>query len=139
MRPIVLYKSNGDLQTPTDEGVYTLSNGTVYYSELFCDPDDTPGWSIQYQWSAALVAAITVEKSNRPKDAGKTGGKVSSYASVGSGWCTTSAPTVSAAASAADTFVEYSGDMAYRRRLKIDVTTGGTFSAFEHSKSRGAR
>lgn len=139
MRSIVLYKSDGVQQTPTDEGVYTLANATVYYAELFCDPEFTPGWSIQYKWNAALVAAITVEKSNRPKDAGETGGAVTSYAAVGSGWATTSAPTVSAAASAADTFVEYSGDMAGRRRIAVNVTTGGTFSAFEHAKSRGAR
>jgi len=139
MRMGKLYKSDGVEQTPTDEGVYTLTDATVYYAELFHDAQDTVGWSIQYKWNAALVAAITVEKSNRAKDPGPPGGNVASYAAVGSGWATTSAPTVSAAASAADTFVEYSGDMAYRRRVKIDVTTGGTLSIFEHAKSRGAR
>lgn len=138
MKPLVLYKSDGTRQTPTDDGVFTLANSTVYYAELFEDPADSKGWSIHYQWNAALVAAITVEKSNRSKEAGKPGGPVTSYAAVGSGWATTSAPTVSAASSAVETFVEYDGDLAFRRRIKIDVTTGGTFSAFEHAKKRGA-
>lgn len=134
-RMVKLYTAAGVEQTPDDEGVYTLADSTVYYAEFFDAPRDRIGWSVHWKWNAALVAAITIEKSNRAKEAGVAGGSVTSYATAG--WATTSAATVSPAGSAAEQIEEYTDDMAARRRAKIDVTTGGTLSGFEHSKMRG--
>jgi hypothetical protein len=139
MKPIKILKAtDGTEPAVTDEGMYTLAAGpATYYAELYDNADDTVGWSIHYDWNAALIATITVEKSNRAVRAGVAGGSVTAWAATG--WGATSAPAVSPAASALESVVEYSGDMAGRRRLKIVVTTAGTMRAWEHSKSRGAR
>ena len=131
-----MYTAAGAEQTPDDTGTFTLSNATVYYVEFFDDIADRTGLSVHWEYNAALVAAITVEASNRPSDGPFA---VSSYAAVGSGWATTSATTVSPAASADETVAHYADMMSKRLRAKIDVTTGGTLRGTEHSKARGAR
>ncbi len=131
-----LYTSAGATVTPNDAGTFTLSNGTVYYAELFDDIPDRTGFSVHWEYNAALVAAITLEASNRPSDGPFA---VSSYAAVGSGWATTGATTISPAASAGETVGHYADYMSMRLRAKIDVTTGGTLRGTEHSKARGAR
>ena len=128
MRPIVdLYKSDGVKQTPTSN-VFTLADATTYYAEL-TEFDDARGtFSLHYKYNAALVAAITLEASNRDY------ADATAYAAVGSGWATTSATTVSPAASADETVAHYADFMAARARIKIVVTTGGTLRIDEHSK-----
>lgn len=127
MRPIVdLYKSDGTKQTPT-ANVFTLAAGT-FYAELTEFVDARSGFSLHYTYNAALVAAITIEVSNRDR------ADVTMYAAVGSGWATTSATTVSPAASAGETVGHYADMMAARTRIKIVVTTGGTLRIDEHSK-----
>ena len=128
MRPIVdLYKSDGTKQTPT-ANVFTLADATTYYAELTEFVEGRSMFSLHYLYNAALVAAITLEASNRPRD------EVTSYAAVGSGWATTSATTVSPAASAGETVAHYADYLAARVRIKIVVTTGGTLRIDEHSK-----
>jgi hypothetical protein len=128
MRPIVdLYKSDGTKQTPT-ANVFTLADATTYYAELTEFVDARSGFSLHYKYNAALVAAITVEASNRDRT------DVTSVAAVGSGWATTTATTVSPAASAGETVAHYADMMAARTRIKIVVTTGGTLRIDEHSK-----
>lgn len=128
MRPIVdLYKSDGAKQTPASN-VFTLADATTYYAELTEFIEGRSGFSVHYLYNAALVAAITLEASNRPRD------EVNSYAAVGSGWATTSATTVSPAASAGETVAHYADYLAARIRIKIVVTTGGTLRIDEHSK-----
>lgn len=128
MRPIVdLYKSDGTKQTPT-ANVFTLADATIYYAELTEFVDARKGFSLHYLYNAALVAAITIEVSNRDR------ADVTMYAAVGSGWATTSATTVSPAASAGETVGHYADMMAARTRIKIVVTTGGTLRIDEHSK-----
>lgn len=128
MRPIVdLYKSDGTKQTPA-ANVFTLADATTYYAELTEYVDGRSGFSMHYKYNAALVAAITVEASNRPHS------EVNAYAAVGSGWATTSAATVSPAASAGETVAHYADFFAGRARIKIDVTTGGTLRLDECSK-----
>lgn len=131
-----LYSAAGAEQTPSDNGTFTLSNGTVYYAELYDDIPDRTGFSIHWEYNAALVASITLEASNRPIEGPFA---VSSYAAVGSGWATTGATTISPAASAGETVGQYADYMANRLRAKIDVTTGGTLRGTMHSKARGAR
>ncbi len=128
MRPIVdLYKSDGTKQTPT-ANVFTLADSTTYYAELTEFDDARTAFSLHYKYNAALVAAITIEASNRDfADA-------TAYAAVGSGWATTSATTVSPAASADETVAHYADFLAARARIKIVVTTGGTLRIDEHSK-----
>lgn len=128
MRPIVdLYKSDGVKQTPTSN-VFTLADSTTYYAELTEFDDARTAFSLHYKYNAALVAAITIEASNRDfADA-------TAYAAVGSGWATTSATTVSPAASAGETVAHYADFLAARARIKIVVTTGGTLRIDEHSK-----
>ena len=128
MRPIVdLYKSDGVKQTPT-ANVFTLADATTYYAELTEFVEGRSMFSLHYLYNAALVAAITLEASNRPRD------EVNAYAAVGSGWATTSATTVSPAASAGETVAHYADYLAARVRIKIVVTTGGTLRIDEHSK-----
>lgn len=128
MRPIVdLYKSDGTKQTPT-ANVFTLAGATTYYAELTEFVEGRSMFSLHYLYNAALVAAITLEASNRPRD------EVNAYAAVGSGWATTSATTVSPAASAGETVAHYADYLAARTRIKIVVTTGGTLRIDEHSK-----
>jgi hypothetical protein len=133
MRMLVLFKSDGVQQTPDDEGVYTLANATTYYAEFREDIDDCSVFSVHWKYNAALVAAITIEASNRPEHS------VTSYAATGSGWVATGATTISPAASAGEALPQYADFAAFRGRAKIDVTTGGTLSGFEHSKQRDAR
>lgn len=128
-----LYTAAGVEQTPDDTGTFTLSNATVYYVEFFDDIGDRTGLSVHWEYNAALVAAITLEASNRPAD------RVTSYAAVGSGWATTSATAVSPAASAGERVAHYADFMSARMRAKVDVTTGGTLRGTEHSKARGSR
>ena len=123
-----LYTSAGATVTPNDAGTFTLSNGTVYYAELFDDIPDRTGFSVHWEYNAALVAAITLEASNRER------ADVTIYAAVGSGWATTGATTISPAASAGETVGHYADMMAARTRIKIVVTTGGTLRIDEHSK-----
>ena len=133
MRPIVdLYKSDGTKQTPA-ANVFTLADATTYYAELTEFVEGRSMFSLHYLYNAALVAAITLEASNRPAD------RVTSYAAVGGGWATTSATAVSPAASAGETVAHYADFMSARMRAKIDVTTGGTLRGTEHSKARGSR
>ena len=128
MRPIVdLYKSDGTKQTPASN-VFTLADATTYYAELTEFVDARGGFSLHYNYSAALVAAITLEVSNRER------ADVTIYAAVGSGWATTGATTISPAASAGETVGHYADMMAARTRIKIVVTTGGTLRIDEHSK-----
>jgi hypothetical protein len=128
MRPIVdLYKSDGTKQTPT-ANVFTLAGATTYYAELTEFVEGRSAFSLHYLYNAALVAAITLEASNRPRD------EVNTYAAVGSGWATTSATTVSPAASAGETVAHYADYLAARVRIKIVVATGGTLRIDEHSK-----
>ena len=128
MRPIVdLYKSDGTKQTPT-ANVFTLADATTYCAELTEFVEGRSMFSLHYLYNAALVAAITLEASNRPRD------EVNAYAAVGSGWATTSATTVSPAASAGETVAHYANYLAARVRIKIVVTTGGTLRIDEHSK-----
>ncbi len=128
MRPIVdLYKSDGTKQTPT-ANVFTLADATTYCAELTEFVEGRSAFSLHYLYNAALVAAITLEASNRPRD------EVNAYAAVGSGWATTSATTVSPAASAGETVAHYADYLAARVRIKIVVTTGGTLRIDEHSK-----
>lgn len=128
MRPIVdLYKSDGTKLTPSSN-VFTLADATTYYAELTEYVDGRSGFSMHYKYNAALVAAITVEASNRPRS------EVEPYDAVGSGWATTSAATVSPAASAGETVAHYADFFAGRARIKIDVTTGGTLRLDECSK-----
>ena len=128
MRPIVdLYKSDGTKQTPT-ANVFTLAGATTYYAELTEFVEGRSMFSLHYLYNAALVAAITLEASNRPRD------EANAYAAVGSGWATTSATTVSPAASAGETVAHYADYLAARIRIKIVVTTGGTLRIDEHSK-----
>ncbi len=131
-----VYTSGGTPVVPNDAGTFTLSDATVYYAEFMDDIPDRVGLSVHWEYNAALVAAITVEASNRPSDGPFA---VTSYAEVGSGWATTSAAAVSPAASAGEAVGHYADYMAARLRAKIDVTTGGTLRGTEHSKARGAR
>lgn len=126
-----LYNAAGTAQTPTDTGVFTLANATTYYAELFDDVHDRTGHSIHWDYSATLVATITIEGSNRPRT------EVTSYSATG--WFPTSATTVSPAASAAEVGFQGADYMGARVRAKIVVTTGGTLRGDEHSKARGAR
>ena len=128
MRPIVdLYKSDGTKQAPTDN-VFTLSDATTYYAELREYVDARSGFALHYKYSAALVATITIEASNRDR------ADVTMFAAVGSGWATTGATAVGPAASAGETVGHYADMMAARTRVKIAVTTGGTLRIDEHSK-----
>lgn len=131
MKPLVLYKSDGTRQTPTDDGVYTLANSTVYYAELFSDIEDAADFSFHVEWSAALVASITTEATGFPKE------KASSYAS--SKWRATGATTISAASSASGAVFHGADFIAPRVRIKFDVTTGGTVQGYEHAKKRGLK
>ena len=120
-----LYNDAGDLQTPVD-GVYTLVTDT-YYAELADAVDERSKLSVQWTYSAALVAAITIEATNDPD--------LSLFdTSTTAGWATTSATTVSPAASAGTALQHYADYMAGRARAKIFVTTGGTLKGHEHSK-----
>lgn len=121
-----LYTAGGVLQSST-AGVYTLADATTYYAE-FEDVKSRALVSVHWKYSAALVAAITIEASNRYPD------EVSAYAAVGSGWATTSATTVSPAASAGETVAHYADFNAARLRAKIVVTTGGTLRGDTHVK-----
>ncbi len=128
MRPIVdLYKSDGTKQTPSSN-VFTLADSTTYYAELTEFDDARSTFSLHYKYSAALVATITIEASNRNFD------DATAYAAAGSGWATTSATAVSPAASAGETVAHYADFTAARARMKIVVTTGGTLRIDEHSK-----
>lgn len=128
-----LYTAAGVLQTPNDVGTFTLASSTVYFVEFFDDIEDRTGCSVHWTWNATLVAAITLEASN------KSTARATSFAAVGSGWATTGATTISPAASASEVLAHYADYMAARMRAKIDVTTGGTLDGIEHSKMRGAR
>lgn len=120
-----LYNDAGDLQTPV-AGVYTLVADT-YYAELADATDERSKLSVQWTYSAALVAAITLEATNRNDlDLWDT--------SATAGWATTSATAVSPAASAGTSLQHYADFIAGRARAKIVVTTGGTLMGHEHSK-----
>lgn len=126
-----LYTDAGVEQSPDDQGTFTLANATIYYAEFMDDIPDRTGSSVHWEYNDALVAAITIEASNRPAD------KVTSYAS--SGWATTGATAVNPAAAAGEALQHYADFMALRQRAKINVTTGGTLRGTEHAKARGAR
>lgn len=120
-----LYNDAGDLQTPAD-GVYTLVTDT-YYAELADAVDERSKLSVQWTYSAALIATITIEATNRDDlnlwDTSAT-----------AGWATTSATAVSPAAAAGTSLQHYADFLAGRARAKIVVTTGGTLMGHEHSK-----
>lgn len=120
-----LYNDAGELQVPV-AGVYTLVADT-YYAELADATDERSKLSVQWTYGAALVADITIEATNRAD--------LSLYdTSATEGWATTSATTVSPAASAGTSLQHYADFNAGRARAKIVVATGDTLMGHEHSK-----
>ncbi len=123
-----VFDSAGNVQSPAADGSYTLKDATIYYFEFTDVIGKRSSVSIHWKYDATIVAAITIEASNRPE------ADVSSYAAVGSGWATTVATTINLAASAGETVGHYADFMAARMRAKVDVTTGGVVLPYEHAK-----